>query len=199
MLTKTGWNTLFCYIGSYSHLIENPLGFARDWKFGRRLIYSHGSAYVWPDDKIDKRCLAYIQLNVSKFDGWDLWWSFLLGRGSSSWGESRSWCTSSGKGTAAERNQESCVFKRMKFLSVFLFHFVLHGRCISLTAVNFPINWRHAFDLKNIISHMTNTYLSIIPSDDFGDFFLIEEKTPGKISLFGVYAGEANSAFMTVY
>lgn len=46
---------------------------------------------------------------------------------------------------------------------------------------------------------MTNMYLSIIPSDDFGDFFLIEEKTSGKISLFGVYAGEANSAFMTVY
>lgn len=46
---------------------------------------------------------------------------------------------------------------------------------------------------------MTNMYLSIIPSDDFGVFFfLIEEKTSGKISLFGVYAGEANSAFVTV-
>lgn len=196
MLTKTGWNTLLCYIGSYSHLIENPLGFARDWKFGRRLIYSHGSAYVWPDDKIDKRCLAYIQLNVSKFDGWDLWWSFLLGRGSSSWGESRSWCTSSGKGTAAERNQESCVFKRMKFLSVFLFHFVLRGRYISLTTVNFPINWRHAFDLKNIThDQYVFEYNSIWWL--WWVFFLIEEKTSGKISLFGVYAGEANSAFMT--
>ena len=154
-LSKTGWNTLFCYIGSCSHWLENPLGFARDWKFGRRLIYCHGYAYVWPDDRPEKCHLTSIQLNGSKSDGWDICWSFLLAEVAAH--GSRNWCTSSGKGTAVERNHGSCGFKRMMFLSVFLFRFALDEKCIALTAVHFPVTWRHAFDLKKNMSHSPTT------------------------------------------
>ena len=95
-LSKTGWNTLLCYIDSCSHWLENPLGFARDWKFGRRIIYCHDYAHVWPDDRPEKCHLTSIQLNGSKSDGWDICWSFLLAEVAAH--GSRNWCTASGKG-----------------------------------------------------------------------------------------------------